>query len=104
MWVSCPRPPPPVPLWALASEPPPSARGGKDPRLGALLVPVDRADHVARIGLTALERGKPYVVPGFRNYLFAQASRFVPRSWAAHSSELVMRPRRKGQQHFLHRG
>jgi short-subunit dehydrogenase len=73
------------------------ARGGKDPRLGALLVPVERAERVAHIGLMALERGRPYVIPGFRTYLFAQASRFVPRSWAAGISELVTGPRRIGQ-------
>jgi len=55
---------------------------------------LDDADHVARVALKALERGRPYIVPGLRNYLFAQGSRFTPRAWVARLSELSMRPRR----------
>ena len=69
------------------------ARGG-DPRFASTLVSLDEAEHVVRVALRALERGRPYVVPGLRNYLFAQGSRFAPRAWVALLSEVTMRPRR----------
>jgi hypothetical protein len=34
---------------------------------------------VVNIGYTAMEKGKPVVIPGFKNKLLAQSSRFVPR-------------------------
>jgi short-subunit dehydrogenase len=69
------------------------AQGG-DPRFASTLVSLDDAERVVRVALKALERGRPYVVPGLRNYLFAQGSRFTPRAWVARLSELSMRPRR----------
>ncbi len=71
---------------------------GDDPRFASTLVSLDDAERVVRVALKALERGRPYVVPGLRNYLFAQGSRFTPRAWVARLSELSMRPRRSFSQ------
>lgn len=45
---------------------------------------------VARIGVRALERGRPLVVPGFANALTAFSMRFLPRRWQASLARTAM--------------
>jgi hypothetical protein len=45
---------------------------------------------VARIGIRALERGRPLVVPGFANALTAWSMRLLPRRWQASLAKTAM--------------
>jgi len=45
---------------------------------------------VARIGIRALERGKPLVVPGFLNAATAFSMRLLPRRWQARLAKTAM--------------
>lgn len=55
---------------------------------GKLAVP----EVVVRQALSALEQGRSHIVAGARNYLGANASRFVPRQTLATMAEKMMRP------------
>ncbi|MBW7477192.1 SDR family oxidoreductase [Paenibacillus oenotherae] len=48
------------------------------------------AKKVAQIGFQALMKQKPFVVPGFQNWLLAQAPRFFPRHFVARITRSVL--------------
>ena len=50
---------------------------------------------VVDAGLRALDRGRPVVVPGWRNWLMANASRMSPGWMATRISERMLRPSQK---------
>jgi short-subunit dehydrogenase len=53
----------------------------------------EKPELVVARGLAALEAGRSYVISGRRNFVMAQAGRFVPRATLAATTERIMRPR-----------
>jgi short-subunit dehydrogenase len=61
----------------------------------ALTGPQVSPQSVVAAGLSALEKGRCYVIPGWRSYLIAHVpSRLLPRSLVARIAHRVLRPRR----------
>jgi short-subunit dehydrogenase len=56
----------------------------------------DTPEHVVAVAMRALESGKPYAVPGTRNYWTAQFSRLMPRKSMLRIVGSMLRPRSKG--------
>jgi len=56
------------------------------------------ADQVVTRSLRALERGRPIVIPGWRNALAAQASRFLPRRLITSVAKRAVGPGQHAQQ------
>ncbi|PQP84256.1 oxidoreductase [Paenibacillus sp. PCH8] len=56
----------------------------------------DTPEHVVEVAMKALESGKPYAVPGARNYWTAQFSRLMPRKQMLRIVGGMLRPRPKG--------
>src|SRR5207253_11083761 len=55
------------------------------------------ADEVVAESLAALERGRPFVVTGWRNRLLTRLQQFVPRRVVLGAAERLMRPSRERQ-------
>ncbi|MDT0124759.1 SDR family oxidoreductase [Paenibacillus sp. RRE4] len=53
----------------------------------------DTPEHVVAVAVRALEKGKPYAVPGARNYWTAQFSRLMPRKSMLRIVGSMLRPR-----------
>lgn len=51
--------------------------GSREPAIGTMITP----EHVVQTGLQALEQGKSYAIPGWRNALTVLLPRGLPRSW-----------------------
>src|SRR5262245_7674555 len=52
----------------------------------------ETAAKVARVGLTALARGRSYVISGVGNYVSAHAQRLAPRQFVTRMAAKVLRP------------
>ncbi|MNI08070.1 3-oxoacyl-[acyl-carrier-protein] reductase FabG [compost metagenome] len=53
----------------------------------------DTPENVVQVALRSLEAGRPYAIAGFRNYIAAQASRFLTRKFMLRIVERMLRPR-----------
>lgn len=53
-------------------------------------------ENVVKTALQALEKGQPYVVPGFQNYMTAQVSRLLSHKQVLRLVGGLLRPRNKG--------
>lgn len=65
--------------------------GTEDASIGAK----DSPERVVAITLRAMKKGKQYVVPGFRNYLSAQISRFMTRRQGLRLVGNMLRPHKQ---------
>ncbi|MNW60173.1 short chain dehydrogenase [compost metagenome] len=65
--------------------------GTEDASVGAK----DTPERVVAVTLRAMAKGKQYVVPGFRNYLGAQISRFMTRRQSLRLVGNMLRPRKQ---------
>lgn len=65
-------------------------RAGQSPTLYQRLVMM-KSPIVVRVGLKALFRGTPSVLPGFVNRLSVFMLRFMPRTWQTHTARLLMK-------------
>lgn len=52
-------------------------------------------EQVVKASLKALEKGRQYVVPGWRNFLLSLRARFAPRKLVVTESKKYFRPRKK---------
>lgn len=57
----------------------------------------DTPENVVKASLRALERGQPYVVPGFQNYMTAQLSRLLSRKQVLRLVGGLLRPRNRAK-------
>src|ERR1017187_8807873 len=58
-----------------------------------IVVNVEPADHVARVGLRALAAGEHSVVSGFTNWVGVEVQRLAPRRFVMSAAEMLFRPR-----------
>ncbi|CAA9473394.1 MAG: hypothetical protein AVDCRST_MAG02-4258 [uncultured Rubrobacteraceae bacterium] len=65
--------------------------GTADPRRYTILTGTGTACQAVAASLEALEDGRPYVVPRWRDWLLAQSVRFSTRAGAARTAEQLKR-------------
>jgi len=58
----------------------------------AIVVNVEPADHVARVGLRALVAGEHSVISGFTNWVGVEVQRMAPRRFVTSAAEILFRP------------
>ncbi|MBZ5624335.1 MAG: SDR family oxidoreductase [Acidobacteriia bacterium] len=61
-----------------------------------IVVNVEPADHVARVGLRALAAGEHSVISGFTNWVGVEVQRIAPRRLVTSAAEILFRPRQRG--------
>jgi len=57
-----------------------------------IVVGVEPADHVARVGLRALAAGEHSVISGFMNWVGVEVQRTAPRRFVTSAAEILCRP------------
>ena len=57
-----------------------------------IVVNVEPADHVARVGLRALVAGEHSVISGFTNWVGVEFQRIAPRRFVTSTAEILFRP------------
>jgi len=60
-----------------------------------IVVNVEPAGQVARIGLRALEAGEHSVISGFTNWVGVEVQRIAPRRFVTSAAEILFRPPRR---------
>jgi short-subunit dehydrogenase len=58
-----------------------------------IVVNVESAEHVARVGLRALAAGEHSVISGFTNWVGVEVQRLAPRRFVTSTAEMLFRPR-----------
>ena len=60
-----------------------------------IVVNMEPADHVARVGLRALAAGEHSVISGFTNWVGVEVQRIAPRRFVTSAAEILFRPPRQ---------